>query len=155
LIPVHRDNAMNRDWVILLEANTIVGPKRETLRVASATQDRRIVRKLRSLKLQLFLVVEGYDPRIHVLFFCPQLYHYDRNGTLVPMRSEEIGRYVAATLDDKAEVRPPWYGPMDQLPRKPPVTGTMLIEYDTLVVEKPATRPLLSGPADDPQSCPD
>jgi hypothetical protein len=42
-----------------------------------------------------------------------------------------------------------------QLTRKPPVTGTMLIEYDTLAVEKPATRPLLAGPVDDPQSCPD
>ena len=34
LIPVHPDNAIKKDWVILLEAGTIVGPSPERLRVA-------------------------------------------------------------------------------------------------------------------------
>ena len=42
LIPLHRDNARSDDWLILLEANTIVGPARKALRVACATRERNI-----------------------------------------------------------------------------------------------------------------
>jgi hypothetical protein len=80
LVPVHRDNAGNRDWTILLEANTIVGPSQARFRVACATQERKIVRRLMSCKFQLFLTIRGFDPRIHVLFFCPQLYKHDEDG---------------------------------------------------------------------------
>jgi hypothetical protein len=113
LIPLHRDNARKKDWLIMLEANTIVGPARESFRVSWATQERRIVRPLTSLWPQLFLVVEGYDSRIHVLFFCSQLYKYDQDGTLVPMRGEEIGNFIAQAIADKASRRRPWYDPMD------------------------------------------
>ena len=61
LVPLHRDNVRSKDWIILLEANTIVGSLHESFRVARATQQRRVVRRLRSLRRQLFLVVEGYD----------------------------------------------------------------------------------------------
>jgi hypothetical protein len=146
LLPVHRDNARSKDWVILLEANTIVGPSREPFRVARATQERRIVRRLRSLWRQRFLVVEDYDPRIHVLFFCPQLYKYERDGTLVPMRSDEIGRYIAHEIADKAARRRAWYDPAEPLPSKPLIAAAMLDEFDTLVVEAPALAPMLPGP---------
>jgi hypothetical protein len=33
-IPVHPDNIAKKDWIILLEAGTIVGPSAEKLRVA-------------------------------------------------------------------------------------------------------------------------
>jgi hypothetical protein len=33
LVPLHRDNARSKDWVIMREANTIVGPSRENFRV--------------------------------------------------------------------------------------------------------------------------
>ena len=36
-IPVHPDNIAKKDWIILLEAGTIVGPSAEKLRVALAT----------------------------------------------------------------------------------------------------------------------
>jgi len=34
LIPIHPDNTKSKDWVILLEAGTIVGPSPDKLRVA-------------------------------------------------------------------------------------------------------------------------
>ena len=78
LISVHPDNAIKNDWLILLEAGTIVGPSPERLRVARATLERKVVRKYNILlRAEHFLVVEGYDPRIHVMYFCPQLYRYD------------------------------------------------------------------------------
>ena len=146
LIPLHRDNAGGQDWLVILEANTIVGPDREALRVACATRERKIVKKLRSFRQQLFLLLEDYDPRIHVLFFCPQLYQYDKDGALVPLRSDEIGKFVARALDDKTAVRRPWYNPMQSLPHRPLVAEPMLDDYDTLLVESPATQPLLSAP---------
>jgi hypothetical protein len=39
LIRVHPDNVRSRDWLILLEAGTIVGPPLERLRVARSTID--------------------------------------------------------------------------------------------------------------------
>jgi hypothetical protein len=41
LIPIHPHNVGSKDWLILLEAGTIVGPSPENLRVAQATQERR------------------------------------------------------------------------------------------------------------------
>jgi hypothetical protein len=146
LIPLHRDNATSDDWLVILEANTIVAPHREALRVACATRERKIVTRLKSFKRQIFLLVEGFDPRIHVLFFCPQLYHYDKDGTLVPMRSDEIGRFIARALDDKTAVRRPWYEPRESLPGRPALAATMLDEYDTLLIESPPIQPLLPAP---------
>jgi hypothetical protein len=45
LVPIHPDNATKKDWIILLEAGTIVGPSPERLRVARSTLERRIVKK--------------------------------------------------------------------------------------------------------------
>src|SRR5262245_35275173 len=44
-IPVHPDNITKKDWIILLEAGTIVGPSAEKLRVALATSEKKIVTK--------------------------------------------------------------------------------------------------------------
>jgi hypothetical protein len=150
LIPLHRDNAGKKDWLIMLEANTIVGPEQQSFRVACATRERRVVRPLTSLWPQLFLVVEGYDPRIHVLFFCPQLYKHGRDGALVPLRGEEIGDFIAQAIADKAAKRRPWYDPMESVPSRPLVAATMLEEFDTLLVEAPALAPLLPAPLESP-----
>ena len=40
-IPVHPDNIKKKDWIILLEAGTIVGTSAEKLRVALATLERK------------------------------------------------------------------------------------------------------------------
>jgi len=154
LVPLHRDNAMNADWLVVLEANTIVGREREKLRVACATRERKIVTRLRSFKLQLFLLVEGYDPRIHVLFFCPQLYQYDRGGALVPLRGDEIGSFIARALDDKTAARRPWYPPAETRVGRPLVLDAMVDDYDTLLVESPPTQPLLGPPVADPADAP-
>jgi hypothetical protein len=63
LIPVSPDNAANKDWVILLEAGTIVGSSPDRLRVARSTLDKKIVKKYDLLlRAKHFLEVEGYDP---------------------------------------------------------------------------------------------
>ncbi len=85
-IRIHPDNVKNKDWIILLEAGTIVGPTPDKLRVARSTQERKIVKKYDAfLRATYFLELEGYDPRIHVVYFCPQLYKYDPNKKLVPL----------------------------------------------------------------------
>jgi hypothetical protein len=39
LVPIDPLNATNKDWLILIEAGTIVGPSNERIRVARATQE--------------------------------------------------------------------------------------------------------------------
>ena len=98
-IPVHPDNIAKRDWIILLEAGTIVGPSADKLRVALATLEKKIVTKYNIfLRPEHFLVLDGYDPRIHALYYCPQLYRYDSNKKLVPLEGEEIGKLVAKAV---------------------------------------------------------
>ncbi len=141
LIPIHPDNASNKDWVILLEAGTIVGPSPEHLRVARSTQERKVVKKYNILlRAQHYLVVDGYDPRIHALYFCPQLYRYDPDKKLVPLQGEEIGRFIAQSLEGGVTERRPWYAPSDRLPDEPIIRAQMHQEFDTVVVEMPSVR---------------
>ena len=46
LIRIHPDNATNRDWVILVEAGTIIGPSPEKLRVARSTLEKKNNKKI-------------------------------------------------------------------------------------------------------------
>ncbi len=141
LIPVHPDNAAKKDWVILLEAGTIVGPSPERLRVARSTLERKIVKKYNILlRAEHFLVVEGYDPRIHALYFCPQLYRYDPDKKLVPLQGEEIGRLIAQALEGGVTERRPWYEPSEQSPDQPIISTQMQTEFDSVVVEMPGVR---------------
>jgi hypothetical protein len=141
LIAIHSDNAIKNDWIILLEAGTIVGPSPEKLRVARATLERKIVKKYNILlRATHYLVVDGYDPRIHALYFCPQLYRYDSDKRLIPLQGEEIGRLIAQSLEGGVVGRRPWYTPVEQLPEQPIISTTMETEFDTVVVEMPATR---------------
>ena len=48
LIPVGPDNATSKDWVILLETSTIVGPSPDKLRVARSTLEKKIVKNITS-----------------------------------------------------------------------------------------------------------
>jgi hypothetical protein len=135
-IRVHPDNIAKKDWIILLEAGTIVGPSAEKLRVALATKEKKVVRKYNIfLKPEHFLVLEGYDPRIHALYYCPQLYKYDGDKTLVPLEGEEIGKLVAQAVQNGVVEKQPWYPPSEMLPRAPIVTGNMDIDFDRMVVE--------------------
>ena len=98
-IPIHPDNVSKNDWIIVLEAGTIVGQSRQELRVAQATQERRIVKKYKLfLRVQHYIVINGYDPRIHAVYFCPQLYHFDADKKLVPLHGEDIGTLVVQAV---------------------------------------------------------
>jgi hypothetical protein len=140
LVPVHQDNAHSKDWLVLLEAATIVGQERDRLRVALTTQERKLVTK-RGLfrKPEHFLVLDGYDPRIHALYFCPQLYK-NENGSLVPLSGPEIGQLMAQALEGGAIEKAPWYAPADSLPRNPVIKAGPGMEFDSLVVEAPSPK---------------
>jgi hypothetical protein len=141
LIPIHRDNSTKKDWVILLEAGTIVGPSPDRLRVARATLERKIVTRYNIfLRAEHFLVVDGFDPRIHALYFCPQLYRYDPDKKLLPLHGEEIGILIAQSLVGGVTERPPWYEPSEKLPDQPIITAPAQTEFDTVVVEMPSGR---------------
>ena len=146
LIRIHPDNATSKDWVILLEAGTIIGPSPERLRVARATQERKIAKKYNVwLQAEHFLVLEGYDPRIHAVYFCPQLYKYDSEKKLVPLQGDEIGRLIANALQGGIVDRRPWYEPAEKLPEQPIINVPLQSEYDSLVVEMPTKSSSTSG----------
>jgi hypothetical protein len=135
LIPINSDNARSKDWVILLEAGMIVGPSPDKLRVARSTLDKKIVKKYDTLlRAKQFLDVEGYDPRIHAVYFCPQLYKYDPDKKLVPLQGEEIGRLIAQALASGVKERRPWYEPSEKLPDQP-IINAAEDEFESLVVE--------------------
>src|SRR6516162_5326667 len=119
-IPIHPDNIGTNNWIILLEAGTIVGSKAEKLRVAKTTLEKRIKKKYNILlRKKHFLVLNGYDPRIHAVYFCPQLYKYDSKNALVPLAGEEIGQLVAQSVLAGVVEKQPWYEALDELPSKP------------------------------------
>ena len=141
LVPIHPDNAKTKDWVVLLEAATIVGQSRDKLRVALTTQERKLVRKKKLFqKPQYFLVVDGYDPRIHALYFCPQLYRKE-DGSLVPLSGEEIGQLMAQAMEGGAVEKLPWYQPSDGVPEEAIIDAAAQVEFDSLVVDAPIARP--------------
>ena len=150
LIPVNSHNATSSDWVILLEAGTIIGPSPERLRVARATLERKIVKKYKFMrKARHFLVLEGYDPRIHAVFFCPQLYKYDSEKKLVPLEGDEIGRLIAHAVEGGITERRPWYAPSETLPDRPIIDAQMNMEFDTVVVDIPSVpNPAVRGSKD-------
>ena len=63
LVPVHPDNVVNKDWVILLEAGTIVGPSPQRLRVAKATQERKIAKVQAFRDVQLLSCAQRVQPK--------------------------------------------------------------------------------------------
>jgi hypothetical protein len=136
-IPIHPDNIGKNDWLILLEAGTIVGQKGEKLRVAKATLEKKIKRKYNIfLRKRHFLVLEEYNPRIHALYFCPQLYKFDSDNKLVSLEGEEIGQLLARSVQDGVVEKPPWYEALDKLPSKP----ILRTNFDTFVVNDPIGR---------------
>ena len=148
LIPVHPQNATSNDWVVLLEAGTIIGPSPERLRVARTTLERKIVKKHKFMRAKHFLVLEGYDPRIHAVFFCPQLYKYDFEKKLVPLEGDEIGRLIAHAVAGGITERRPWYDPSEKLPDQPIIDAQMNMEFDTLIVDMPGTQNAVRGSKD-------
>ncbi|MET4275177.1 MULTISPECIES: hypothetical protein [unclassified Bradyrhizobium] len=140
LVPVHADNAKTRDWLVLLEAATVVGQQRDKLRVALTTQERKLVKRRRLFgKPEYFLVIDGYDPRIHALYFCPQLYK-NEDGSLVPLTGPEIGQLMAQALEGGAIEKSPWYEPGEGSPKEFVIKASPNLELDSLVVDAPSPR---------------
>jgi hypothetical protein len=139
-IPIHPDNVTTKDWVVLLEAGTIVGRSVEKLRVATATLERKNLTKYTIfLRKQHFLVLEGYDPRIHALYFCPQLYKLDADNKPVALGGEEIGKLLAQSVRDGVVEKQPWYEPSETLPREPIISTSVKTGFDSLIVEESAS----------------
>src|SRR5260370_25502551 len=84
------------------------------------------------LQSQHFLVLEGYDPRIHALYYCPQLYKYGGDKTLVPLEGEEIGKLVSQAVQNGVVENQPWFPPSEMLPRAFFVNDTSTTEIYTL-----------------------
>jgi hypothetical protein len=140
-VPIHADNAAHKDWVIVLEAGTIIGPSPERLRVARATQERKIVQKYNFMfRAKSFLVVEGFHPRSQSAYLCPQLYRYDTEKKLLPLQGEEIGKLIAQSVESGITERRPWYEPSEKLPAQPIIDIPAPTEFDTVVVEMPNAR---------------
>jgi hypothetical protein len=90
-------------------------------------------------KPKYFLVVEGYDPRIHGLYFCPQLYRKE-DGDLIPLSGQEIGQLMAQALEGGAVEKTPWYAPTDSMPKEPIIESGPELEFDSLVVDSSTAR---------------
>jgi len=134
-VPIHAENVPKKDWVILLEVGTIVGEPHDKIRVAVATLDRKIVTKRNILlKKSHFLILDGYDPRIHALYFCPQLYKHGSDGQLVPLDGEEIGKLLAESVKDGVKEKQPWYEPTNKVPIEPVISSAAKPEFDTMTV---------------------
>jgi hypothetical protein len=124
--------------LIVLESGTIVGPSPGKVRVVRSTQERNVVKKYNLLlQPEYYLDIEGYDPRVHTVYFCPQLYKYDSEQKLLPLFGQEIGNLIAQALESGIKARRPWYLPSDDLPTEPAINGSIEPELDTWVVDMP------------------
>jgi hypothetical protein len=84
--------------------------------------------------------LEGYDPRIHQLYFCPQLYAFDSENKLVALDGKEIGKPLAHAVQNGVVERQPWYEPSDKLPKQSIIATSMDTDFDTLIVDQPVAR---------------
>src|ERR1700704_38209 len=136
-IPIHPDNISSKDWIVLLEAGTIVGRSNEKIRVAMAALERKVVTKYNIfLGKKHYLVLDGYDPRIHALYFCPQLYKLDADNKPIALDGEEIGRLLAQSVRDGVVEKQPWYEPSETLPGHPVIAAPMKTNFDSLIFEE-------------------
>ena len=102
--------------------------------------ERKLVKKWRLFrKPEHFLVLDGYDSRIHALYFCPQLYK-SPDGSLVPLTGPEIGELMAQALENGAIEKAPWYEPADAIPKDPVIKAAPGMEFDSLVVDAPGAK---------------
>jgi hypothetical protein len=146
LVPIHPDNIGNKDWVILLEAGTIVGSSPQRIRLAGYMQEKNILKKSDTLlRTKHFMLIEGYNPRIHAVYLCPQLFRY-HSEKLVPLEGDQIGGLIARSVEAGAVERCPWYDPMERLPQKPLFGSAMEMRTNSDFLPV-GGQPLLGGPS--------
>jgi hypothetical protein len=85
-----------------------------------------------------YLVLEGYDPRIHALYSCPQLYRYNSDKQLAALEGEEIGKLLAQSVKDGVIKKLPWYEPSNNSPPEPVISPTTKTDFDTMIVSEPS-----------------
>jgi len=101
--------------------------------------DKKVVTKYNIfLRKTHYLVLEGHDPRIHALYFCPQLYKYTSDKQLVALEGEEIGRSLAQSVKDGVIEKLPWYEPSDSSSPEPVISATTKTDFDTMIVSEPS-----------------
>ena len=101
--------------------------------------DKKIVKKYNILlRKEHYLVLEGYDPRIHALYCFPQLYKYNSDKQLVALEGEEIGRLLAQSVKDGVIEKLPWYEPSNNSPPEPVISPTTKTDFDTMIVGEPS-----------------
>ena len=137
LIPVSRDNAASNDWVVLLEAGTIVGASPDRLRVAKSTLEKKIVKGYNFFLSDALPRCGRTRSTNSRRVFLSSLYKYDPDKKLIPLQGEEIGRLIAQALASGVKARRPWYEPLEKLTTQPVVSAPK-DQFDTLVVDMPS-----------------
>ena len=98
-VPIHPDNIATNNWIILLEGGDHSWVQRSKTAGGESYLGKKDQEKIQHLSpKKQFLVLEGDDPRIHAVYFCPQLYKYDGDNALAPLTGEEIGQLVAQSV---------------------------------------------------------
>jgi hypothetical protein len=84
-------------------------------------------------------VLDGFDPRIHTLYFCPQLYKLSSDNKLVPLEGDEIGKLVAQSVRDGVVEKRPFYEPEEASPGKPIDATNVSDHFDSLTIREAVT----------------
>jgi hypothetical protein len=104
------------------------------IRVAQATLEKTIAKKYNIfLRREYFIILEGYDPHIHALYFCPQLYKRDTDGNLIALEGGEIGELLVQAFRNGAVKRQVCYQPSDKSDIQPMIGESTSIDLDTLL----------------------
>jgi hypothetical protein len=112
----------------------MVGDSPDDIRVVQATLEKTIAKKYDAfLRKEYFIVLEGYDPQTHALYFCPQLYKRDREGSLTALKGEEIGELLVQAFWNGAVKRRVCSLPSHKSDIQPIIGETTNIDLDTLL----------------------
>jgi hypothetical protein len=103
------------------------------------------------LRKEYFVVLEGFDTQIHVLYFCPQLYKRATDGNLIALEGDEIGQLLVRAFCNGTVKRQLWYHPSDKLEIQPIIGKSTNIDLDTIIRNETIPKKPLSVPPRDHQ----
>jgi hypothetical protein len=133
-VPIDPDNVSKTDWLILLEVGSDAP---HNIRVAHTTLEKTIAKKSNFfLRKEYFIVLEGYDPQTHVLYFCPQLYKRDTDGNLIALEGEEIGELLVQAFRNGSIKRQVCCQSPEKFDIQPIIGKRTSIDLNTLVGEE-------------------
>ena len=112
----------------------MVGDSPDDIRVVQATLEKTIAKKYKAfLDKEYFIILEGYDPQIHALYFCPQLYKRDSDGNLIALQGEEIGELLVQAFRNGTVKRRACSLASDKSDIQPIIGETTNIDLDTVL----------------------